>query len=267
MGRSFGILVLQCEEEGIIIYMGSGLSSKIFDKIRKDIINGVYPVGSKLPTERELAVKHMASRFAVREAIAMLSQNGFTETHPQSGTFIKDFYNEGSLDALVQSLCVRRVIDRQTLNSLLKFRFVTETDAAKEAASRITTEDINYLTANLKKKEENLTNFTVLTECDYDFHFRIITASANVISKLTFQSFKPIYSFFAAFFYSIPGSPKASLELNLKLLVALKRKDSQASYEAMADILKHAERKVYESIDEKENLIILNHDGTNSPMV
>ena len=66
--------------------MGTGLSSKIFDKIRKDIINGVYPVGSKLTTE--LAVKHMASRFAVR-AIAMLSQNGFTETHPQSGTFIK----------------------------------------------------------------------------------------------------------------------------------------------------------------------------------
>ncbi len=237
--------------------MSSGLSSKIFNEIRTDIINEVYPIGSKLPTERELADKYRASRFAVREAIAMLSQSGFVETYPQSGTVVKDFYSDGSLDTLVQTLQIRRTIDRQTLNSLLKFRFTTETDAAAEAALRVTTNDIEYFINNLKIKQQRLTDILVLTECDYDFHYKIIAVSGNIISKLVFQSFKPIYSFFTEFFYSLPDTPETSLALNLNLLEALKNGDQQASFEAMGDILKFGEKKIYEAIDEREQLIVI----------
>ena len=237
--------------------MGSGLSSKIFNQIRTDIINKIYPIGSKLPTERELADMYEASRFAVREAIAMLSQSGFVETYPQSGTYVKDFYCDGSLDTLIQTLRIRRIIDRQTLDSLLKFRFTTETNAAAEAALRVTTADIEYLTRNLKMKEEHLADIAVLTRCDYDYHDKIIAVSGNIISKLVFQSFKPIYSFFTEFFYSLADAPKTSLALNLELLEALKKGDRQSSSEAMGAILKFGEEKIYESIDQRDQLIVI----------
>lgn len=241
--------------------MSSGLSSKIFSEIRTDIIREVYPIGSKLPTERLLAEKYGASRFAVREAIAMLSQTGFVETLPQSGTYVKDFHSEGSLETLVQTLRIRRIIDRQTLDSLLKFRIATETDAAAEAALRLTGKDIKYLEDNLKEKEEHLTDVLVLAQCDYDFHYKIIVASGNIISRLVFQSFKPIYSFFTEFFYSLPYAPAVSLELNKRLLEALQRGDKEASFSAMADILHYGERKIYEAIDDREDLIEIRHAG------
>ncbi len=237
--------------------MSSGLSSKLFNVIRTDIINEIYPIGSRLPTERELSDKYGTSRFAVREAIAMLSQSGFVETYPQSGTLVKDFYSDGSLETLVQILKIRRTIDRQTLDSLLSFRVATETKAAYEAAIRITENDISYLTDNLKRKEEHLSDVVVLSECDYDFHHKIISVSGNIISKLVFQSFKPIYSFFTDFFYSLPNAPKTSLALNFVLLEALKKKDKHSSLRAMESILKFGEDKIYGAIDEGDELIVI----------
>ncbi|HPR49830.1 MAG TPA: GntR family transcriptional regulator, partial [Spirochaetota bacterium] len=112
--------------------MKKGLPGKILNEMRADIIRETYPIGSRLPSERELSEKYGASRFAVREAIAILAQGGFVETHPQSGTYVRDFFRHGSLDTLVQVLRVRKAIDRQTLESLLKFRLITETTAAAE---------------------------------------------------------------------------------------------------------------------------------------
>lgn len=237
--------------------MSIGLSARIFDELRRAIINGAYPIGSKLPTERELAERYVAGRFAVREAMAMLSRDGFVETRPQSGTYVKDFYSDGSLDTLVQTLRVRRAIERHTLVSLLKFRITVETSAASEAALRMAPHDIAYLTANLEKKGENLSNIAVLTECDYDFHYKIISISGNIISRLVFQSFKPIYSFFTEFYYSLPGVPRASLALNLKLLEALKQGDRRSSFKAMEAILEFGEKKIFESIDDGDELITI----------
>jgi GntR family transcriptional regulator, transcriptional repressor for pyruvate dehydrogenase complex len=237
--------------------MKSGLPAKIFDDIRTDIIMEVYPIGSRLPPERDLAGRYKASRFAVREAIAMLAQNGFVETHPQSGTYVMDFFRNGSLDTLVQTLRIRRSIDKKTIDSLLKFRFVTETDAAAEAALRVTHSDMEYLRQNLSIKKENPADTPLLTECDYDFHYKIILISDNIISRLVFKSFRPIYSFFTEFFYSLPGTAATSLQLNGEFLKALEKKDARLSSRKMADILKFGEQKVYDAINKGEQLILL----------
>jgi len=228
--------------------MNRGLPGRIYSDMLNDIIKGTYPIESKLPPERELVQKYKASRFAIREAIAMLAQSGFVVTHPQSGTFVRDFNREGSVETLVQVLRVKKTIDRQTIESLLRFRFVTETEAAGRAALHIQESDIGYLDSSLERKKRHLKDAAVLAECDYDFHRAVITISGDIISRLVFQSFKPVYSFFAELFYSIEGAPDASLELNLKLMKALKRKDHVASRKAMGNILKFAEKKVYEAV-------------------
>jgi len=237
--------------------MNPGLPGRIFDDMQADIIRNVYPVGSKLPPERDLAHKYEASRFAVREAIAMLAQSGLVITHPQSGTYVKDFENTGSLETLVQILRIRRSIDRPTLESLLNFRLTTETAAAAEAACRVTKSEIEYLERNLEIKKEHPADVSILTECDFDFHYTIINISGNIINRLVFQSFRPIYSFFTEFFYSINGTAEASLRLNLKMLKALKSRDSDASKKAMTAILKFGEKKVYEAIKDGSRFSLL----------
>ncbi len=241
--------------------MNPGLPGRILNDMRRDIIREVYPIGSRLPSERELSIRYGANRFAVREAIAMLAQAGFVETQPQSGTYVRDFFREGSLETLVEVLRVRRAIDRQTLESLLNFRFITETTAAGEAALRITEGEAEYLRKNLEKKKKCLADITGLAECDFDFHYAVIGISGNIISRLVFQSFKPVYSFFTEFFYSIKGVPEASLKLNTKLLRALTRGDAAASRKAMEDILSFGKKKVYHAIRHGGSVILLDRQN------
>lgn len=241
--------------------MTRGLTGKIFNAMQEDIIAGVYPVGTRLPSERELSHTYGASRFAVREAIAMLAQSGLVETHPQSGTYVRDFMKLGTLETLVQVLRIRRTIDRKTLDSLLRFRFITETDAAREAALRVTEKDLVFLNANLERKRAGLEDVAVLVECDFEFHSKVIEISDNVINRLIFHSFRPIYSFFTEFFYSLPDVPAASLRLNTRFLSALSRRDPDASRKSMEAILKFGEKKVYEAVRKDAAVVIPRETG------
>ena len=40
--------------------------------LRKEIVDGVYPVGSQLPTEHQLCERFSVSRYTVREALRRL---------------------------------------------------------------------------------------------------------------------------------------------------------------------------------------------------
>jgi len=71
--------------------MAQKLSEKIYEDIRRGIINGTYKIGSRLPTERDLAGIYGTNRPAIREAMTRLVGSGFAETRPQSGTYVKDF--------------------------------------------------------------------------------------------------------------------------------------------------------------------------------
>jgi len=236
--------------------MGSGLPARIFSAIQADIMRGAYPIGARLPSERELSIAYRASRLVVREAIARLAQAGLVETHPQSGTYVLDFNRKGTLETLVQVLKIRRSIDRETLDSLLRFRFLTETEAAREAALRITTGELALLKANLERKRAHLDDVLTLAECDFEFHYAVIEISGNVINRLIFHSFRPIYSFFTEFFYSLPGVPAASLRLNARLLGALSRRDPAGARRAMGAILRHGARKVYEAVRDGDSIVI-----------
>jgi len=228
--------------------MSVGLPGRIFEDMRREIVLGAFASGSRLPAERELSERYGASRFAVREAIAMLAQAGFVETQPQSGTYVRDFDREGSLETLVQVLRIRKTIDRPTLDSLLAFRFSTETTAAAEAAGRISARELELLAQALEAKRRSLGDAAALAERDYEFHLAVIRASGNVISRLAFQSFKPIYSLFTGFFYSIEGAAEASIRLNARLVRALRSGDAEASLKAMGAILRHGGRKVHEAL-------------------
>jgi DNA-binding FadR family transcriptional regulator len=224
------------------------LADRIFEGMRNDIVLGVYPVHSRLPSERDLVEKYNASRFAVREAISRLIQSGFVITQPQSGTYVVDFVHEGSIETLVQVLRIRRTIDAETMKSLMQFRLQTESQAAVDAARHIQDSDIEYLTDILRRKRENGASVEKLVEADYLFHHRIILLSGNRITQLIFKSFQPVYMFFTEFFYSLDDAAASSLRLNEKLLRALTVRDAAGAGKAMTEILKNGERKVLAAI-------------------
>ncbi|MDF7639334.1 GntR family transcriptional regulator [Lactobacillus sp. ESL0791] len=61
---------------------------KIHNQIKRDIENHVYRVGSRIPAERQLAVKFGVSRMTLRQAIKTLEDEGILERRLGSGTYV-----------------------------------------------------------------------------------------------------------------------------------------------------------------------------------
>jgi GntR family transcriptional regulator len=56
--------------------------------LRKEIVDGVYPVGSQLPTEHELCERFEVSRYTIREALRRLRDDNLVASRPRAGTLV-----------------------------------------------------------------------------------------------------------------------------------------------------------------------------------
>lgn len=90
--------------------------------LRKEIVDGVYPVGSQLPTEHELCERFAVSRYTVREALRRLRDDNLVSSRPRTGTLVVP---RPSADSYVQHV--------MSINDLLDFasgtRFAIESVA------------------------------------------------------------------------------------------------------------------------------------------
>ncbi|GFG72314.1 GntR family transcriptional regulator [Mycolicibacter senuensis] len=60
---------------------------KVARALRKEIADGVYPVGSQLPTEHELCERFSVSRYTVRE-LRRLREDNLVVSRPRAGTVV-----------------------------------------------------------------------------------------------------------------------------------------------------------------------------------
>lgn len=89
---------------------------EIYDKLLKLINEGVYPIGSKLPTEAQLSKMMNVSRMTLRQALSLLQEDGYIETVHGQGNFIKqnvDIKSIGleKIDHIVFQCCTETIDD------------------------------------------------------------------------------------------------------------------------------------------------------------
>src|ERR1700734_2201878 len=78
--------------------------------LRKEIVDGIYPVGSQLPTEHQLCERFAVSRYTIREALRRLREDNLVTSRPRAGTLVVP---RPSSDSYVQ--------DVVSINDLLAF--------------------------------------------------------------------------------------------------------------------------------------------------
>lgn len=85
--------------------------------LRKEIVEGVYPVGSQLPTEHELCERFSVSRYTVREALRRLRDDNLVSSRPRAGTMVVPRVSANSYAQ-----------DNMSINDLLAFASGAELD-------------------------------------------------------------------------------------------------------------------------------------------
>lgn len=61
---------------------------KIRDELKSEIDQGTWKIGSRLPSERDLAERFAVSRMTLRQAITILVEEGIVERRVGSGTYV-----------------------------------------------------------------------------------------------------------------------------------------------------------------------------------
>ena len=56
--------------------------------LKDEIVKGVHPVGSRLPTEEELCQRFSVSRYTVREALRLLREDRLVSSRKGAGTTV-----------------------------------------------------------------------------------------------------------------------------------------------------------------------------------
>lgn len=74
--------VNQVEDDDKPLYL------QIKDHVRSDIISGKYPLGSRLPSFRELSGQYECSIITTKRAYQDLAQEGYIRTSQGTGTFV-----------------------------------------------------------------------------------------------------------------------------------------------------------------------------------
>ncbi|MFF3023703.1 GntR family transcriptional regulator [Gottfriedia sp. NPDC057948] len=88
----------------------------VYEKLFKLINEGVYPIGSKLPSEPELSKMMNVSRMTLRQGLGLLKEDGYIETIHGQGNFIKQNVNLRSvglekIDNSVYQCCTETIDD------------------------------------------------------------------------------------------------------------------------------------------------------------
>ncbi|EOZ4973881.1 GntR family transcriptional regulator [Streptococcus pyogenes] len=95
---------------------------KIHDAIKKDIDLGIWPIGSRLPSERHLAEHFTVSRMTLRQAITLLVEEGILERRIGSGTYVASHRVQEKMRGTTSFTEIIRSQGRQPSSKLLSYQ-------------------------------------------------------------------------------------------------------------------------------------------------
>jgi DNA-binding FadR family transcriptional regulator len=195
-------------------------------KITKLIDDGVFPVGSRLPGERELADRFDVSRVTVREAEIALQAIGRLKIKTGSGVYVLD-----------PKIGRNGHIPNVSAFELTQARLLFESEAAALAAPDISDETLEHLEQLLKKMASE--SAEEAESADREFHLTIAAASNNGVVRHVIETLwkirneldtvKEVYDSVCSEDTSQRGGE------HLEILDALRARDSSAAREAMRE--------------------------------
>ncbi|RCX10534.1 GntR family transcriptional repressor for pyruvate dehydrogenase complex [Anaerobacterium chartisolvens] len=157
---------------------------QICSLVKKDIADGVWNPGDKLPTEAEFSEIFGVNRLSVRMALQKLSTLGIIETRVGEGSFVRPFslrpflseiavfYDDDTKYNEVQQL--RNLLEGECMNLAILYASQEEKDELKVAL-----EQYHDIFKEYNKDIDNEERLERLVDADFAFHYHVVKMSHN----------------------------------------------------------------------------------------
>ncbi|MGF6905972.1 FadR/GntR family transcriptional regulator [Fusobacterium sp. PH5-44] len=202
------------------------VADEIYEILKKEILEGAFKVGEKLPSEDKLSKQMGVSRASIRAAIQKLVTLGLVETRVGYGSVIKKFDYNDFLDKMFGL-----ILTDSDIRKITEYRLGTEMAITEIAMKKAVDSDYAKLESIMLQMNQALIQNDVIehSRLDYEFHLEICKITNNDIFISTYEVIGKILRQHTSILNE--GYIKKAKSLNpfddvhWKLIQAMKRKD------------------------------------------
>ena len=148
--------------------MNKRLYQDLARRLIAEMVEGKYPLGSRLPAERELAQQYNVSRPTVREAVIALEVQGLVDVRIGSGAYVLRLPGHDDIPGF-----------NLTAFELSEARLLIEGEAAALAATEASKDDIEEIAQLVEEIARENKNPQGSDRADRAFHLAIARATRN----------------------------------------------------------------------------------------
>ena len=208
----------------------------IADRIKEDIISGLYLPGDRL-TENELSAKYESSKTPVKEALRYLEGIGFIEIIPYKMTRV-------------------RKMNKEEVSDLYSIESVLEGLAARKAITHITKGQLNRMEKciQLLEKYNHENNRARYEKVNLDFHAVIWGASKSLKLQQLINTIREQLQRFRFVTRRYPEKFAGLVGDHRKILDVLIKKDAEASERLVRSHFEKSGEIIVALLDEKDDL-------------
>ena len=211
------------------------VTQMLIQRFQEMIRDGVLTQGSRLPSERDLAIHFGVARSSLRQALKVLEIMGILTQKVGDGTYLA----KDSSAVLAVPMEFLFLLDDTSIQELTELRLLMEPGLARLAAERATAEDITLLRQSVRDLEASKGDTAKLVAADLLFHRAIFVASKNRAASSVYQT---IHRAMAKMI--LVTSQMVELEHTLSfhkpIMLAIEKRDSQRAASLMTEHLQDA---------------------------
>jgi GntR family galactonate operon transcriptional repressor len=153
--------------------------AQLAERLGRDIVDGIFPAGSVLPSVAEMGERFSASRTTLREAYSKLSGKGLIIARPKVGTRVRPRADWNLLDPDVLAWRLSSEPEGHFVEDLFTLRHAIEPVASEIAATMRTPDSLARIADAIARMERFKNGDGDLIGADVDFHVAILEATQN----------------------------------------------------------------------------------------
>jgi len=223
------------------------IHEQVIDILLRRMVRGEYPVGSKLPTERAMAVEFGVNRNTVREALRYLENLELIAIRQGDGARVRDYSESGNLQTAKALMQVDEAMQQEVLSAVLEVRRMVCPEIAYVAALRRSEAHL----AQLQRLAFHAPELSIM-ERDKLVHRVIGQASGNLIYVLNTNFYEEFFDYAEDLYFADPKNARRSARFHKEITAAIEKQNASDAHEVMGEVLKYSEDAIYAALARQE---------------
>ncbi|GHE57390.1 FadR/GntR family transcriptional regulator [Streptomyces capitiformicae] len=208
----------------------SSTTREVLALLHGELAAGTWPVGSRIPSETELAAALGVSRPTIREAVSALVHTGMLKSQRGKGIFVRSVSDPAPMLQSIELADVRDVFEVQ---------LCFDVQAAHSAALRRTPEDMARLWELLQARREAADREpTEFGKRDAALHLAVVQAAHNVTLTECYRFFVKRLQESLDLFGGEDTQLECGIEAHEALVQAIQEQDAEAAATAARHVVR-----------------------------